>query len=232
MPAGQLAHPPEPAGAHVPALHVPQTEEFFAPATALAVPAGHETHVALRAIGPYEPGVHGAQDACPAFENAPMGQLAQVVAAAAPTVALAVPAAQSVHAIDPPTETAVLYDPAVHEVHEAAPGAAANVPAGQTTHVADDVAPTTAEAVPAAHSEHDAVPEAAAYDPAAHAAQVPLPTLNANIPKPQGMQVVATVEPTTEEAVPTAHPVHAAAAVPTLNDPAAQGVHGPPVPAL
>ena len=153
------------------------------PVVVLYFPAKQPTHVPP--LGPVYPRLQRHEpiavcdvSACPEFD----GQVRQVLAAVAPTVAEYVLAPQSVHAAVPVT---ILYFPAAHAVHvpplgpvnprlqRQEPTAVCDASAcpefdGHARQVLNAVAPTVAEYVLTPQSVHATLPVAVLYFPAAH----------------------------------------------------------------
>jgi hypothetical protein len=130
----------------------------------LNVFTGQRVQAVAAAAMLYLPATQIAHDAAPLAEYVPLAHSSHVLMLSAPTAALAVPASQSVHQVDPADE---LYVPASQLTQDVAPAAAlAYVPLAHSSHVLMLSAPTAALAVPASQSVHPVDPADELYVPA------------------------------------------------------------------
>lgn len=233
-PALQGLHVAEPFAAKLPRAQMRHETTPVDALSGLLRPAGHATHAVAPCVDEKVPGEHteqlDASDAPRRLDDDPGLQRLQL---AEPGEDENDPAAQALHelaSLAPTTEDAV---PAAHGVHVAEPFAA-KLPRGQTRqesaltaalpallvpagHATHAVAPCVDENVPGEHTEQlDAsdAPRRLDEDPGLQRLQLAEPGEDANDPAGQALHELASLAPTTGEAVPAEHGVHVAEPAP------------------
>ena len=148
----------------MPAEQSRQTLELVARTVVLNLPTAQLSQAAS-AWALKVPAGHDEQELDPGVANRPLEQSRQMLGLVAATAVLNLPAAQLSQAASP----WALYVPAAQSMHELDPESLANVPAGHATQVLEVVAATVALNLPAAQPMHAAeafVPAFGLYFPA------------------------------------------------------------------